>query len=84
MAHHHEDTPTQSFDQSDIGFREMVYLWFFGLVATGSVMLSFLYFSSLEAFPAPPFMVAMLVGIGMAFIIAVGNLTIRWLFSLDN
>lgn len=84
MAHHHEDTPTQSFDKSEIGFREMVYLWFFGLVAAGAITLSFLYFSSLENFPAPPFMVAMLVGLGTAFVLAVGNLIIRWLLSLDD
>ncbi|MBE0466351.1 MAG: hypothetical protein IBX71_03900 [Candidatus Desulforudis sp.] len=84
MSHHHEDTKPLTFDKADIGTKEMVYVWLFGLAAAGSVMFSYLYFSSIEGFSAPPFMLAMLVGIGVAAILNVINMIVRSLFSIDD
>jgi len=84
LSHHHEDSKVEPFAKSDIGFREMTYVMLFGLTAAGSVMFSFLYFNSLENFPAPPFMLSLLVGIFTTLILAAGNMIIRWLFSLDD
>jgi len=84
LSHHHEDSTVPRFGKADIQFREMVYVWLFGLIAAGSVMFSYLYFNSLEDFAAPPFMLAMLVGIGVLLVLSAGNLIIRWLFSLDD
>lgn len=81
MSHHQEDTKVEPFSKTDMGFRELVYLWVFGLTAAGAVMFSFLYFNSLEDFAAPPFMVALLVGIGVAFALSAGNMVFRWFFS---
>ncbi len=84
MAHHHEDSKVEPFAKSDIGFREMTYVTFFGVVATGAVMFSFFYLNALEDFPAPPFMASLLVGIFTCLILATGNMIVRWLFSLDD
>jgi hypothetical protein len=84
LAHHHEDSKVEPFAKSDIGFREMTYVMLFGITAAGAVMFSFLYFSSLEDFAAPPFMVSLLVGIFTCLILAAGNMIVRWLFSLDD
>lgn len=84
MSHHHEDSKVEPFAKSDIGFREMTYITFFGIISTGSVMFSFLYFNSLENFPAPPFMLALLVGIFTTLLLAAGNMLFRMLLSLDK
>ncbi len=84
MSHHHEDSKVEPFAKSDIGFREMTYVMLFGIIAASSVMFSFLYFNSLENFPAPPFMLSLLVGIFTTLFLAAGNMIIRWLFSLDD
>jgi len=84
LSHHHEDSAVPKFDKGEIQFREMTYVWVFSLIAGGAVMFSFLYFNSLEGFPAPPFMLAMLVGIGVLFALNALNLIVRSLFSLDD
>lgn len=84
MTHHHEDSKVEPFAKSDIGFREMAYVIVFGVISTGSVMFSFLYFNSLENFPAPPFMLALLVGIFVTLALAAGNMFLRALLRLDK
>ncbi len=64
------DTQKQSLVK-DIPTTEMIVVWIFGLIGGLSVMVSFNYVSAMEDFAAPPFLIAMLVGIAVVFVLAV-------------